>query len=59
MTHWSKDRLEAMEFAPLIQKDYEVIEAARRAIQANYDKENYNHTVEQPCYVKVAKYILV
>lgn len=39
MSHWSKDRLEAMEFAPLIQKDYEVIEAAQRAIQANYDKE--------------------
>lgn len=55
MTHWSKDRLEAMEFAPLIQKDYEVIEAARRAIQENYDKENYNHTVGAAVLCKSGK----
>lgn len=26
-------------------KDYELIEAAQKAIHSNYDEENYNHTV--------------
>lgn len=29
----------------LIEKDYELIEKAQRAIQQNYDQEQYNHTV--------------
>lgn len=58
MSHWSKDRLEAMEFAPLIQKDYEVIEAAQRAIQANYDQENCNHTVGAAVLCKSGKILL-
>ena len=30
---------------PLTEKDYELIEAAPKAIHSNYDEENYNHTV--------------